>query len=209
MPLQLWLWFVVAAATLLVIPGPTILTLISYAVAHGRRAYLPLLVGIALGDSTALALSLLGLGAVLAASPVLFGVIKWLGGLYLILLGTKLLRAAGKGADQEAIVAPEARWRVAFNIWLITATNPKGIVFMVAFLPQFLSPDHDPRRQLWVMAVTFVSLAIVNATLYTTCAASARRLLASERAQRRFHLIGGTLLSIAGLWALWAHPAGG
>lgn len=139
MSIQLWLAFVAASVILLVIPGPTILTVISYSVAHGRRANIPLAVAVALGDSTALVLSILGLGA--------------------------------------------------------------------AFLPQFVDPGQSASRQLWVLAVTFVTLAAVNATLYAVFAASARRLLASSRAQRRFSIAGGSLLSLAGVWALLAKRA--
>ena len=78
------------------------------------------------------------------------------------------------------------------------ALKPKGILFFVAFLPQFISPHDSVTRQRWVLAITFVIMATGNATLYATFAASARRLLASARAQRRFNLAGGSLLSIAG-----------
>ncbi len=204
MPLELWLAFVAASAVLLVIPGPTILTVISYSMSHGRRANLPLVAAVALGDSTALVVSLLGLGALLAASAFWFTVVKWAGGLYLIYLAVKMLRA-GIGAAQIATpAAPESRWRLFANTYLVTALNPKGIVFFVAFLPQFLSPAADVTRQLWVLAATFVALAALNATLYAVFAASARRLLASPRAQRRFNLAGGSLLGAAGIWALLA-----
>jgi len=86
----------------------------------------------------------------------------------------------------------------------VTALNPKGIVFFVAFLPQFINPGASVTRQLWVLAVTFVVMATINASLYALFAASARRLLASPRAQRRFNLSGGALLSAAGVWALLA-----
>lgn len=208
MPLELWLAFVAASAVLLVIPGPTILTVISYSMSHGRRANLPLVAAVALGDSTALVVSLLGLGALLAASAFWFTVVKWAGGLYLIYLAVKMLRA-GIGAAQIATpAAPESRWRLFANTYLVTALNPKGIVFFVAFLPQFLSPAADVTRQLWVLAATFVALAALNATLYAVFAASARRLLASPRAQRRFNLAGGSLLGAAGVWALLAKRPG-
>jgi threonine/homoserine/homoserine lactone efflux protein len=84
MSLELWLAFVAASAVMLVLPGPTILTVISYSIAHGRRANLPLVAAVALGDSTALVLSLLGLGALLATSATWFTVIKWVGGLFLL-----------------------------------------------------------------------------------------------------------------------------
>lgn len=204
MPVELWLAFVAASAVLLIIPGPTILTVISYSMSHGRRANVPLVAAVALGDSTALVVSLLGLGALLAASAFWFTVVKWVGGLYLLYLGIKLLRAGIASADIAAPAAPASRWRLFANTYLVTALNPKGIVFFVAFLPQFLSPGANVTHQLWVLAVTFVAMASLNATLYAVFAGTARRLLSSPRAQRRFNLAGGSLLSAAGVWALLA-----
>ncbi len=204
MSIELWLAFVISAAILLVIPGPTILTVISYSMAHGRRANVPLVAAVALGDSTALVLSILGLGALLAASALAFNIVKWAGGLYLLYLGARLLRAGLSSAPLPALEAPSPRWRVFANTYLVTALNPKGLVFFVAFLPQFVDPDADVTRQLWVLAVTFVVMATLNATLYAVFAASARRVLASPRAGRRFNLAGGSLLAAAGVWALLA-----
>lgn len=204
MSIQLWLAFVAASAVLLIIPGPTILTVISYSVAHGRRANAPLVAAVALGDSTALVVSLLGLGALLATSAFWFTAIKWAGGLYLLYLGIKLLRAGISPAVLAAPAAPGSRWRLFANTYLVTALNPKGIVFFVAFLPQFIDPRTSVTPQLWVLALTFVAMAALNATLYAVFAGSARRLLASPRAQRRFNLTGGSLLSAAGIWALLA-----
>jgi len=162
---------------------------------------------VALGDSTALVLSLLGLGALLATSALWFTLVKWAGGLYLIALGIRLLRAGASAALPVAPAATGSRWRLFANTYLVTALNPKGIVFFVAFLPQFINPQGDVAAQLWLLAVTFVVLATVNATLYALFAASARRLLSSSTAQRRFNLMGGTLLSLAGVWALMARRA--
>ncbi len=204
MSIELWLAFVAASAVLLIIPGPTILTVISYSMAHGRRANVPLVAAVALGDSTALVVSLLGLGALLATSAFWFTVVKWAGGLYLLYLGLKLLRAGASAAELTTPAAPKSRWRLFANTYLVTALNPKGIVFFVAFLPQFINPGASVSRQLWVLAVTFVAMATINASLYAVFAASARKLLASAQAQRRFNLSGGALLSAAGVWALLA-----
>ncbi|WP_104202825.1 LysE family translocator [Billgrantia saliphila] len=204
MNIELWLAFMAASAVMLAIPGPTILTVMSYSLSSGRRANLPLVAAVALGDSTALAMSLLGLGALLAASAFWFTVVKWIGGLYLIYLGIKLLRA---GASTSVVLTPAesvSRWKLFGNTYLVTALNPKGIVFFVAFLPQFLDPKMPVTPQLWVLAATFVALATLNAALYALFAASARRLLSTLRAQRGFHLLGGSLLSAAGVWALLA-----
>jgi threonine/homoserine/homoserine lactone efflux protein len=204
MSIELWLAFVAASAVLLVIPGPTILTVISYSMAHGRRAQLPLVAAVALGDSTALVVSLLGLGALLATSALWFTVVKWVGGLYLLYLGVRLLRAGIASTELALPPVPGSHWRLFANTYLVTALNPKGIVFFVAFLPQFIDPVADAARQLWILGATFVVMATINATLYAAFAGAARRLLSSASAQRRFNLSGGTLLSVAGVWALLA-----
>ncbi len=204
MHLELWLAFVAASAVLLILPGPTILTVISYSISHGRRANLPLVSGVALGDSTALLVSLVGLGALLATSAFWFTAVKWVGGLYLLYLGIKLLRAQPSVSSVSNPEAPHSLWKLFANTYLVTALNPKGIVFFVAFLPQFLDASAPITFQLWVLGSTFVVLAALNAGLYAMFASTARGLLASSRAQRRFNRVGGSLLSAAGVWALLA-----
>lgn len=205
MSMEHWLAFVAASVVLLIIPGPTILSVISYSLAHGRRARWPLVAAVALGDTTALCVSLLGLGALLAASAFWFTLVKWIGGGYLLYLGIRMLRAGAAGGPPPAVAAaPVSRWKLFANTWLVTALNPKGIVFFVAFLPQFIEPARDASGQLWILAVTFVALAAVNASLYALFAGAASRWLAAPRAWRGFHLAGGSLLSAAGIWALLA-----
>src|SRR5215472_12545943 len=95
MSLETWLAFAAATTVLLVIPGPTILLVISYALGQGMRTALPVAIGVALGDFTAMTLSMLGLGALLASSSLLFTALKWAGALYLVWLGIRLWRAGG------------------------------------------------------------------------------------------------------------------
>ena len=204
MTFELWLAFTAASIVLLLIPGPTILTVISYSVAHGKQANIPLVLAVALGDSTALALSLLGLGALLAASAFWFTAIKWIGGLYLIYLGIKLLRAGITTAITTAPESPGSKWKLFANMWLVTALNPKGIIFFVAFLPQFINTAESVAPQLWILSSTFVFLAIMNATMYAVFAGTARRVLSSPKANRRFNMAGGSMLTAAGIWALAA-----
>lgn len=208
MAFETWLAFVAASIILLVIPGPTILAVVSYSLTHGKRANVALVAAVALGDSTALAASLLGLGALLSTSALWFTVVKVVGGVYLLYLGIKLLRSEVSPLEANAPTDTESGWRLFLNTYLVTALNPKGIVFFVAFLPQFISSQSDSTLQLWILAVTFVVLASINACSYAVFASSARKLLASTRAQRRFNLVGGLLLSAAGVWALFARRAG-
>ena len=158
----------------------------------------------ALGDSTALLASLMGLGALLAVCAFWFTVVKVVGGLYLLYLGIKLFRAGLSTTQMLQPASDSSRWQLFFNTYLVTALNPKGIVFFMAFLPQFITPGESGVFQMWLLAATFVALATINATLYTVFASSARRLLVSPKAQRRFHFAGGALLSAAGAWALLA-----
>ena len=205
MPLELWLAYVATSTVVLAIPGPTILLVLSYSIAHGRKSTLPVVAGVALGDSVAITLSLIGLGTLLAASAFWFTIIKWMGGLYLIYLGLRLLRSAAKPMLLQATQAQQTSPRKLFiNAFLVTALNPKSIVFFIALLPQFISATHPVVPQLWILGVSFVVLATIGATSYALFAASIRRFLASPRAQKAYSYIGGGLLCGAGVWALSA-----
>lgn len=207
MSIEVWVAFALASIVLIIIPGPTILTVISYSITHGHKAKLPLVVAVTLGDSTALVLSLLGLGALLAESALWFQVIKWIGGLYLLYLGLKLIIAGVNASSPELNDAQTSSRKLFINTYLVTALNPKGIVFFVAFLPQFINPDAGLNSQLWILALTFVVLATINAALYAVFAERARQLLLVPEANRVFNLCGGSLLSAAGIWALSAKYA--
>ncbi len=100
MSFETWLAFTAASAVLLVIPGPTILLVVSYALGQGWRSAAPTAVGVALGDLTAMTLSMLGVGALLATSATLFTILKWAGAAYLVWLGVKLFRAGGTLATE-------------------------------------------------------------------------------------------------------------
>ena len=204
MSIEMWLSFVLASMVLLLIPGPTILTVISYSLSHGVKARIPLILAVALGDSTALALSLLGLGVLLAESAFWFQVIKWAGGLYLLYLAFQLFRAGLAAQPVRVDTERASGWKLFFNTYMVTALNPKGIVFFVAFMPQFIDYSANAQHQLWVLASTFVVLATCNAMLYALFAGRAQTLLSSEKMQKTFHFTGGSLLSIAGVWALTA-----
>jgi len=203
MSFELWLAFVATSTVILVIPGPTILTLVSYSLAHGRRAYFPVLAAVVLGDSTAIAVSLLGLGVLLAASSLLFALVKWIGGMYLIYLGLKLLLGSKTSSDQTTEVnSASSGWSLFARMYPVAFLNPKGIVFYVAFFPQFVIPDNHASVQLSLLAVTFIVLGIANATVYSFFASSCRKILSRPGARRGANILGGSLLTAAGAYAL-------
>lgn len=207
MSIEMLFAFIAASAIMLSIPGPTILTVISYSISHGNKAKVPLVAAVALGDSTALFLSLVGLGVVLAKSAFLFQIIKIAGGVYLLYLGYKLLKAGIKSSGVSFEKNAVSKKKLFMDTYLVTALNPKGIIFFVSFLPQFMNPSANVSYQLWTLAITFVILATLNASLYAIFASKAKEYLTSEKSQKRFNIVGGSLLSIAGIWALNAKQA--
>ncbi|WP_018429481.1 LysE family translocator [Hoeflea sp. 108] len=200
MSFESWVAFAAASAVLLVIPGPTILLVVSYALGQGWRTALPMAVGVALGDFTAMTLSMLGIGALLAASATVFTIVKWIGAAYLIYLGIKLFRAGGT-LDAKPRTDAASAVKMMAHAWIVTALNPKSITFFVAFLPQFLDRNGDFWTQMLIFELTFLTLAFANAFGYALVAARARSVVSNPRAIRIFNRTGGTLLVGAGIAA--------
>lgn len=203
MALELWLAFVAASSLLLIIPGPTVLLVVSYALGQGWRTALPMAIGVALGDFTAMTLSMLGLGALLAASATMFTILKWVGAAYLVWLGIKLWRAGGTPSLTAQGATPRtgsvSAAKMLGHAWLVTALNPKSITFFVAFLPAFLDPRADFLTQMLVFEATFLVLAFANAFGYALAASRARSLVRNERAISMINKTGGGLLIGAGV----------
>ncbi len=198
MSFEHWIAFVAASTVLLLIPGPTVLLIISYALTHGRAAARATVAGVAAGDFVAMTGSLLGLGLLLAASAELFTILRWVGAAYLVYLGFKLWTAPvgelGKSDTSEA--RPR---RIFLHVFAVTALNPKGLVFFVAFLPQFLDPARPVFQQLVIFEATFLTLAVINSVAYGLLASTARRTIRRPAVQRWVNRTGGTLLMGAGV----------
>ena len=200
MPLDHWFAFVAASVVTLAIPGPTVLLVISYALGHGRRPAAAIVAGVALGDLTGMTASMLGLGAVLSASAVVFTALRWVGGAYLVYLGVKLWRAPVRSAVD--VEAPTTSLKKMFaHSYAVTALNPKSMVFFVAFVPQFLVASQPFLPQVIVLEATFVTLAILNSATYAFLASAARRRLREPRVCRAMNRSGGALLVGAGALA--------
>lgn len=175
MSLDLWLTFVAASTALLLIPGPTVLLVLSYALSQGRRVAMASATGVALGDLIAMSASLAGLGALVLASATLFTILKWIGAIYLIYLGIRLLRSEpSPGLDAltpNHLPARGVFWHAA----LVTALNPKSIAFFIAFVPQFVSVSQPLLPQFGILVATFVGMAAINALAYALLADKLRQ----------------------------------
>ena len=200
MSFEHWLAFAVASGILVAIPGPTVLLVISYALGHGRKSAAATVAGVALGDFTAMTASMLGLGAFLATSATLFTALKLIGAAYLVYMGIKLWRAPVALPGVAEPTETNAR-RIFAHAYVVTALNPKSIVFFIAFLPQFFSPSQPVVPQMIIFEVTFLVLATLNAAIYGMVASAARRTIRKPAVQRAVNRVGGSFLIGAGVLA--------
>lgn len=194
MDFDLWLAFVAASTALLLIPGPTVLLVLSYALSQGRQVAVATAGGVALGDFLAMTASLLGLGALVLASATLFTILKWVGAAYLIYLGVKLLRSPPAPLMADTGVARMAPRQVFGHAAAVTALNPKSIAFFIAFVPQFLRPEAPLLPQFAILIGTFVTLATVNALAYVFLADQMRARLKQPGVLVWLNRAGGTAL---------------
>lgn len=178
MPFDLWLTFAAASIALLLIPGPTVLLVLSYALSKGHSVAVASAAGVALGDLIAMTASLLGLGALVLASATLFTALKWVGAAYLIYLGIKLVRSAPTSGLQLPATDSITASRVFGHTAAVTALNPKSIAFFIAFVPQFIQPNTPLVPQFAILITTFVTLAALNAFAYALAADRLRHVIA-------------------------------
>ncbi len=198
MPIETWLAYTLVTTTFLLIPGPTIILVISYSLLRGRQAVIALVLGVGLGDLTAMSLSFLGVGVVLQTVATAFYLIKWLGAAYLIWLGIKMCSSASEFTELDKNDRSNA-WREIFSsAYITTALNPKSIVFFLAFIPQFIEPELPFTTQVVILGATFFVLAILSVLGYAALAIYAGQQLHLPLIQRWTHRIGGGLLIGAG-----------
>ncbi|MEY2825826.1 MAG: hypothetical protein RL566_891 [Actinomycetota bacterium] len=155
MDLQNWLVYTAAAVGLSLTPGPNGLLALTHGALYGARRTVFTILGGSVGFAAVIALSMFGIGALLAANVGLLVLLKWLGGAYLVWLGIQVWRSPALA--QSRTEAKLTSGRSLFQAGLFSAlSNPKGILFFVAFLPQFIDPAQSLFVQFVIMAATFV-----------------------------------------------------
>jgi threonine/homoserine/homoserine lactone efflux protein len=181
---QTVLLFSAAALALTLAPGPAVLYIVARSLHQGRRAGLVSTLGLSCGGLIQVFASVLGLSAVFASSPTAFSIVKLAGAGYLVFLGVRTIAAKPtEGSD----TTPEVRGyrRIFLDGVVINALNPKAAIFLLAFLPQFVSADRGPATpQLLVLGLVYVVLALSTDSLYAVAAGSARKLFAGNPALR-------------------------
>lgn len=195
MELTTWLIYSAAALGLSLTPGPNGLLALTHGALYGTRRTIATILGGSLGFTLVIALSMFGIGALLAASAGLLVILKWVGGAYLVFLGIQVWRSPSMAVSRSLGVGT-VRGSQLFRAGLFSAvSNPKGILFFVAFLPQFIAPNSDLALQFAIMAITFVVIEFLYELLVAALADRIQPWLA--RVGKNFNrFFGGVFVAI-------------
>jgi homoserine/homoserine lactone efflux protein len=209
-----WIAFVIAGTLIAISPGSGAILSMSHGLAYGLRKASATVLGLQLGLVLVLVIAGAGVGSLLVASEVAFTVVKVVGALYLIWLGVGQWRskAVASGVPTAAVAtaghaAHPAFGRRVLTGFLTNATNPKGIIFMVAVLPQFISQDAPVLPQLAILGATMVTIDTTVMHGYALLASSMQRWFRDPRAVRTQNRFFGGVLVVVGALLFFVKPA--
>ena len=213
MDMELWFAFMVACWLIALSPGSGAILAISHGSVYGVRRTSATIAGLQTGLLVILLVAGLGVGSVLIASATAFTVLKVLGALYLMYLGIKQWRNTHGMLEgdvvQQAVAEGQGDWKKRFMTGMLTnVTNPKGIVFMVAVLPQFIDPLRPLWLQLLILLATSVGVDLIVMHGYAFLASRAQRWLATAKARRAQNRVFGGVLMAMGASLLLVRKGG-
>ena len=209
MDLHTWLAFLAASCVIAVSPGSGAVLSMSHGLSYGVRKTGATILGLQLGLLLILLFAGAGVGSLLLASELAFSIVKVLGACYLIYVGFSQWRAGDASPLQGDEATPAGAWQKrCLTGFLTNATNPKGIIFMVAVLPQFMTEARPLWLQLLVMAATMLSVDVVVMHGYAAGACAMRRLLRSAQAVRTQNRVFGGLLMAVGAGLFFVKRSG-
>ncbi len=201
MPFSTWITFVIAAVLIAISPGSGAVLSMTHGLAFGVRKASATVLGLQCGLLLIFAVAGAGVGSLLVASEFAFNIVKTVGALYLIYLGLAQWRArvapASAQVEAAAVAVPPFGKRVLTG-FLTNATNPKGIIFMVAVLPQFIARDAALLPQLAILGATIVTIDTVVMHSYAFLASTMQRFFRDPRALRKQNHFFGAVLMVIG-----------
>lgn len=200
MNFDIWISFIIATAIVTILPGPTMLLIMSHAMTYGSKKTLNTVSGVILADCILLLLSLMGIGIVLYSSAVAFNTMKWFGVVYLIYLGIKQYQIKAIESDVTVTAEKDKNGKNMFlEGFLVTVLNPKLIGFFLAFSPQFISQESPMFGQLIVLIPTFLLIVFIVLCGYFLLAEQMKKLINLPKTTEILNKISGSTLIGAGL----------
>lgn len=197
MELSVYLTFFVATTIMILLPGPSVMLTVSHSLTHGWRLALVTVAGATLGVAVQLGVALAGMSWFLLQMAEWFEWLRWAGVLYLLYLGFQQWRADVVDAGEE--LPRTSRHALFWQGFVVTVPNPKSILFLAAFMPQFISLDAPLVPQFIVMVPTFLFITFFFTGLWAVVADRTRNLFSGAKALKTRNRISGTILMGAGL----------
>lgn len=195
--------FILATAVIVAIPGPNILIVVNDSITHGFRRSLATIVGIKAGTLMLIMLSMVGVAALLKMFSGVYLFIKWLGIGYLVYLGVSQIRMSMREQDTR----PQAKTSekgLFLKGFLVSATNPKGIIFAGAFFPQFIDEKAALLPQMLLLCFGFVLTAALIEIVYAVLGDAARALFRTDSFRRLSNRLSGGVLILFGIGLAFA-----
>jgi threonine/homoserine/homoserine lactone efflux protein len=195
--LATYLTYLAACIAVIIVPGPTVTLVVASSLRHGTRAGLLNVAGTQIGLIVLLGILALGLTTMVESAGTLFDWVRLLGAAYLVWLGIKLWRSDGSLVERTAAAAP-----VGGYVWqglVVILSNPKALLFIGAFIPQFLDPARPALPQIELLGATFMVVATIFDGAYALAAGRAGSWL-SRGHVRLIERLSGTFLIGGGLW---------
>lgn len=197
MTFEVWIAFIIASSLFCLTPGPTILLVLSQVMRYGKRSVVPIIIGTESANIVAMALSFLGMSAILATSATLFSILKYLGAIYLIYMGINAIRHKEEPVNmQKKEVSSKNIFK---DIFLVTALNPKSIIFFIAFFPMFINNEVEVFPQMIILALSFMAVSVCTVIIYSVFSNILRNKVTSINFREKFNKFTGIMLISAGL----------
>jgi len=197
MTLEIYLAYVLACILIAIVPGPTVTVIVANSLAHGTRAGLLNVAGTQLGLGLMMAILIVGLSSVIAAMSWLFDWLRIAGAIYLVYLGWKLIRAPEAIADTTKATTP--RGGFLLQGFLVMMSNPKGLFWFGAFIPQFIDPKGNYVAQIALLGITAMVVAVFSDGAYAVLTGRASAFLTKKKV-RLVSRLSGCFLIGGGIW---------
>lgn len=197
MDLNVWITLFLASLALSISPGAGAVVSMNYGINYGLKRSYAAIFGLQTGLLIQTFVVVIGLGALIAKSVMLFNIIKWIGVAYLVYLGLSKIFQKVEAIEEEEQLKTYSAKKAYIMATLINITNPKSIVFLVAFIPQFLNPNESLWLQFLIISATLVIVDIIVMTGYSSMASRLKFLIKDVKAMKIQNRITGSFLIFA------------
>jgi len=203
MELHVYMAFVIATVIMIALPGPSVLLTVAHSISFGWKRGIVTVTGGTMGVAVQLSIAAIGLTSLLNVVAGVFEWLRWIGALYLIYLGIKQWRSANNFVELET--SSVSKKNLFFQGLVVTIPNPKSLIFIAVFLPQFINTANPIGVQFAIIAPTFLVITFIVTSAWALIAGKAREFLRSQRAVQSVSRTAGGLMIAAGVGLAAAH----